>query len=172
MTSDSTLFSTQHPVHHSPTIHTADGSPMSVNHIGNISTSHTTLQDTYFIPQLTLNLISVGQLCELGLTVVFSSFGCCVQDPKTGQTLGIGRKIGRLFELISLYIPSHLPPPIPIAACTTCTPTLNSWHNHLVHASTSRLQILVSSGQLGPVKNTHLDCLSYQLTKQSALPFN
>ncbi|KAH9668854.1 protein kinase domain-containing protein [Citrus sinensis] len=28
-------------------------------------------------------------------------------DPKTGLTLGIGRKVGRLFELVNLHIPSH-----------------------------------------------------------------
>ena len=43
---------------------------------------------------MTINLISVGQLCDLGLNVVFSSSGCYVQDPQTTQVIGIGRKVG------------------------------------------------------------------------------
>ena len=94
MTFDPTIFSTKYPTHHTPDdlhlIQTTDDSIMIVNHIGNISTVHTSLPDTYFISKLTLNLIFAGQLCALGLNVVFSTFGCCVQDAKMGQTLGIG----------------------------------------------------------------------------------
>ena len=104
MTPDPTIFATKYSVIYTPTIHTADGSHMSVNHIGDISTSHTSLPDAYFIPNLTMNLISVGKLCYLGLTINFSTSGCCVHDPRKGQTFGIGRKTRRLFELISLHI--------------------------------------------------------------------
>ena len=65
-------------------IYTADESLLSVDHVGHISTPTIALPHTYYVPKLTLNLISVGQLCELGLTVLFSSTGCVVQDPQTG----------------------------------------------------------------------------------------
>ena len=57
---------------------------MLVNHIGYVFVSNLSLSNTFLIPKLTLNLLSVGQLCELGLNVIFTSSGCRVQDPKTG----------------------------------------------------------------------------------------
>ncbi|XP_028119671.1 uncharacterized protein LOC114317169 [Camellia sinensis] len=98
---------------------------------------------TYHIHALQLNLISVGQLCELGLTVTFSANGCLVQDPQTRQILGIGRKHGHLFELLHLRIP----------------------HKASTAAS-------VASSALGRVRLEDVDCLSCQIAKQLALTFN
>ncbi|KAF7123624.1 hypothetical protein RHSIM_Rhsim12G0169100 [Rhododendron simsii] len=86
MTSDSTIFSSKSHATHTPAIQTADGSHMHASHVGHISTFTISLSDTYLIPKLTLNLISVGQLCELGLTVIFSATGCHVQDPRTAMS--------------------------------------------------------------------------------------
>ena len=43
--------------------------------------------------KLSYNLLSVGQLVELGYRIILDYFGCVVQDPKTGQELGTGCKI-------------------------------------------------------------------------------
>ena len=75
MTSESSSLSSLHPAPSAPIIQTANGSSMSVSHIGHVSTSNLTLPYTYFIPQLELNLISVGQLCDLGLDIHFSASG-------------------------------------------------------------------------------------------------
>lgn len=104
MTSNPTLFSSITSSSNLPVIHTDDGSQMHASHIGYISTSNISLPHTYLIPNLTLNFISIGQLCDLGLTVLFSPTSCVVQDPKTGQALGIGHRHGRLHELIHLCI--------------------------------------------------------------------
>jgi hypothetical protein len=69
------------------------------------------MSDTYLVPNLSLNLLSIGQLCELGLELNFSKRGCDVLDPQTRQLIETARKIGRLFELSSL----HLPPIVSIA---------------------------------------------------------
>ncbi|GKU97215.1 hypothetical protein SLEP1_g10385 [Rubroshorea leprosula] len=61
-------------------------------HIGNVSTKSLTLPNALLVPKLSYNLLSVGQLCDLGLEVTFSAHGCRVQDPRTGQLLGTGRK--------------------------------------------------------------------------------
>lgn len=90
---------------------------MPITHYGSVS-SLISLPDTYCIPQLTLNLISVGQLVDQGLNVFFSSSGVQVQDPHMGQTLGMGRKVGRLFELQSLRV-SSLPTHHVSATCPT-----------------------------------------------------
>jgi hypothetical protein len=78
---------------------------MQVSHTGSISLPNLSLSNAYLIPKLNFNLISIGQLCDLGYEVIFSSSECRVQDPRTGQLIRIGRKIGRLYELIELHIP-------------------------------------------------------------------
>ena len=83
MTHDTHIFSPTQSSISKPLVQTANGSHMHVNAVGQVSTSSISLSDTFHIPNLTLNLISVGQLCELGLTITFSSSGCHVQDPQT-----------------------------------------------------------------------------------------
>ena len=56
-----------------PTIYTVNGSPMHVCHLGNVSTPALSVSNVYQIPQLTHNLISVGQLTELGFSLTFFS---------------------------------------------------------------------------------------------------
>jgi hypothetical protein len=63
------------------------------------------VSNTYLVKNLSLNLLSVGQLCEFGLELHFSSKGCDVQDPQTCQLIGTSRKIRHLVELLSLYLP-------------------------------------------------------------------
>uniref|UniRef100_A0A2N9GDD8 Integrase catalytic domain-containing protein n=1 Tax=Fagus sylvatica TaxID=28930 RepID=A0A2N9GDD8_FAGSY len=75
-----------------PTITTADGSAMTVSHVGSISTPNLSISDVFYVPKLHLNLLSVGQLTELGLNLFFSSRGCLVQDSRTGQIVGSKRK--------------------------------------------------------------------------------
>ena len=89
-----------------PTIYTANGSPMHVSHLGNVSTLALSVSNVYQIPQLTHNLLSVGQLTELGLFLTFSSTGVVVQDSQMGQIVETACKVGRLFELIFLHLPS------------------------------------------------------------------
>ena len=72
----------------------------------------------------------------------------------------------------SLYIPSDLTQSVQKAATTTSTSSLNLWHARLGHASVGRIQTLVSSGLLGSVNNDNFDCLTCQIAKQPALPFN
>ena len=67
-----------------PTIYTAIGSPMHVSHLCNVSTLALSVSNVYQIPKLTHNLLSVGQLTELGFSLTFSSTGVVVQDSQTG----------------------------------------------------------------------------------------
>uniref|UniRef100_A0A2N9H9U3 GAG-pre-integrase domain-containing protein n=1 Tax=Fagus sylvatica TaxID=28930 RepID=A0A2N9H9U3_FAGSY len=146
MTPHASHFSQKTPLAHFPIIYTADSSHMSVSHISTIFSPNLTIPDTYLVPKLSLNLLSVGQLCELGLDLHFSNRGVDVQDPLTGKLLGTGRKIGRLFELCNLQIcrfTSHM-----VSSSVTATTTLSPdlWHSRLGHASLSHLQLLVSQG--------------------------
>ncbi|XP_059639379.1 uncharacterized protein LOC132281721 [Cornus florida] len=142
MTPDPTFLTSQTSTSHSHVIHTADGSTMPISHIGTISQSQFSMPHIYLVPNLSLNLLSVGQLTELGLTITFSSNGCVLQDPQAGQIIGTGRKIGRLFELSSLHLPTTT-----VSATSTLskTPTFELWHSRLGHASLSRVKTLAST---------------------------
>ena len=157
MTPYASHFSQKMPLAPFPIIYTANSSHMSVSHIGTISSPDLTIPDTYIVPKLSLNLLSVGQLCELGLDLHFSNRGVDVQDPLTGKLLGTGRKIGCLFELCNLQIPSHMVSSS-VVAPTTLSP--DSWHSRLGHVSLSRLQLLASQGHLGSVSFNKFDCMS------------
>jgi hypothetical protein len=61
-----------------PTITTVDGSVMTVSHIGSISTPNLSVSDVFCVLKLYLNILSVGQLTELGLNLFFFSRGCLV----------------------------------------------------------------------------------------------
>ena len=75
MTPDESQFSDKTPLEHPITIYTADGTPMLVSHKGTISSSCLSLSYTFYIPKLSLNLLYVGQLCELGVDLLFTNHG-------------------------------------------------------------------------------------------------
>uniref|UniRef100_A0A2N9J5L1 Uncharacterized protein n=1 Tax=Fagus sylvatica TaxID=28930 RepID=A0A2N9J5L1_FAGSY len=122
MTPYPSFFSHTSSARHAPNIHTANGSTMLVRSIGTVSTSKLSIFDVFHVPQLSYNLLSVGQLAELGYRIILDYYGCVVQDPRTGQELGTGRRIGRCLRfsvfvflllvslLVSLLLPHlHLP---------------------------------------------------------------
>jgi hypothetical protein len=168
MTPHPTSFTTSAPLPHFSLIRTADGSTMNVKNIGTISTPSLSLPEVFNVPELSFNLISVGQLCELGYRLVFYLSSVHVQDPRTNQTLGTERRIGRMFKLSSLRLPTASIS----AAVSLSLSSLALWHSRLGHASASRVQLLASKGLLGSVSSSSFDCISCQLGKQPALPFN
>ena len=168
MTPDESQFSDKTPLEHPITIYTTDGTPMPISHKGTISSPCLSLSDTFHIPKLSLNLLFVGQLCELGIDLLFTNHGVDVQDPRMGQVLGTGCKVGRMFEVHDLKIPLQ----VVSTAATTTIPSPDLWHAHLGHPSLSHLQLLVSQGYLGSVQFQNFDCTSYHFGKQTKLPFN
>ena len=75
MTPHTSHFSQKTPLASSLIIYTADSSHMSVRHIDTISSPDLTIPDTYLVPKLSFNLLSIGQLCELVLDLHFSNRG-------------------------------------------------------------------------------------------------
>ena len=87
-------------------INTADGSPQPISAVGDLSSS---LTDVFMAPDLSTNLIYVGQLVDNNCNVHFSRSGYVVQDQVLGQMIAKGPKVGRLFLLHvspSTFIPS------------------------------------------------------------------
>ena len=139
MTPHSSLFSELKPAPHPLNIRTANGSTMSGHNIGSVSTSNLSVPGVFNVLDLSYNLFSVGQLAELGYRIIFDYSGCIVQEPRTGQELGTGPRIGRMFPVDNLRLP--LVAPISVAATATVfsIPFLALWHTRLGHASSSRV---------------------------------
>ena len=95
ITPHSSLFSELKPAPHPLNIRTANGSTISGHNIGSVSTSNLSVPGVFNIPDLSYNLFYVGQLAEL----IFNYSGCIVQDPRTGQELGTGPRVGRMFPV-------------------------------------------------------------------------
>jgi hypothetical protein len=172
MSPNSQLFSSVIPTTHTPLIQTANDSHIAASHTGSVSTPTLSLSNIYLILNLTLNLISVVQLCELGFDLWFGSSGCRVQDPQTNQVLRTGRRVGLMFELTSLHLPfTPTPPPSHVAHIASVF-LLSLWHLCLGHVSIQKLRSLISSGFMSQVKHVSVDCVSCQLAKQPALSFN
>ena len=110
MTPYSSLFSKLNPAPHPLNIHIADGSTMHGNSLGFVSTSNLSVPRVFHVPDLSYNLCFVGQLTELGYRLIFYYSGYIVQDPRTGQKLGTGPRVRRIFSVDNL----HLPPVAPV----------------------------------------------------------
>ena len=147
MTSNSSIFSykTRHVI--VPVVHTADNSIIHVQNIRTINTLKLSISDIFHVLKVSLNLLSVDQLCELGVDVHFLSLGYFVQNPQRGEILRTGHRVGRQFELESLRILFKI---VVISSI---------WHACLGHFSDSRLRPLISNGCLGHVKIEHFDCV-------------
>lgn len=58
------------------------------------------LSDVLYVPKVTKNLISVGQLCDdKQCSVKLKADSCIVKDLQTKEVIGRGRRHGRLFSL-------------------------------------------------------------------------
>ena len=135
MTSNESQFFDKASLEHPITIYIADGTPVPVSHKETTSSPCLFLSDTFHIPKLSLNLLSVGELCELGIDLLFTNHGVDVQDLRIGQVLGKGRKVGCMFEVHDLKIPSQVV--FTVAITTIHSPNL--WHARLGHPSLFRL---------------------------------
>jgi hypothetical protein len=164
----------------SPSIHvmTADGTPIPLGGVGSVVTPHLSPSNVYLIPNLKLNLASVGQLYDSGdYLVIFSSSFYCVQDLQSQKLIGTGRRENELYILDELKVP--------IATAATITLDFSSfrlspssysfylWHSYLGHVSSSCLRFLASIGALRNLKTYDIsDCSGCKLAKFSVLPFN
>lgn len=92
---------------------------------------------------------------------------CDLQDKKKGQLVGTGRKVGPLFELSSLQVPS-------LSSVQIFTLSISSslWHSCLGHTSLSHIQSSAFNGYSEKVNFDAFDCVSRQLGKNKALSFN
>ena len=79
-----------------------DGTRMPLASVGFVVTPNMSLSHVYHILKLALNLAFVGQLCDYGNLVTFSSSSCYVHDLQSQKLIGIGHKKGGLYVLDEL----------------------------------------------------------------------
>ncbi|XP_075661711.1 2-alkenal reductase (NADP(+)-dependent)-like [Castanea sativa] len=72
-----------------------------------------------------------------------------LKDPRTGQELGTGPRVGRMFFMDNLRLPLVAPISIAADAAVSSIPSLALWHVRLGHSSSSRVQQLASRGMPG-----------------------
>ena len=77
-----------------------------------------------------------------------------------------------MFLVDNLHLPLVASVSITATATISSVPSLALWHARLGHASSSRVLQLAFRGLLGSVSTENFDCVSCQLGKQLALPFN
>ncbi|RVW98402.1 Retrovirus-related Pol polyprotein from transposon TNT 1-94 [Vitis vinifera] len=105
MTNNPTALCHVRPYAGQSSIQTANGSSLPIAAIDDASSKFT---DVFLAPQLSTNLISVGQLVDNNCAVNFSGNGYVVQDQVTGKPIAKGPKVGRLFPLF-LPVPDFSP---------------------------------------------------------------
>ncbi|GAV77126.1 hypothetical protein CFOL_v3_20598, partial [Cephalotus follicularis] len=123
MTSDPKLFTGKHVVHNGPTIYTANGSNMHVTYTGIVQTQSFSIPDTYLVPHLSLNLLSIGQLCDNGYDLLFSCHVVLFRIRRRVTELGqVIRLVGCLSSLLCKLSLVSLLPPILLHLCIFGTP--------------------------------------------------
>ena len=96
MTSSSNTHSNVCTYHGATNIQIANGTQLPIHAIGDINSS---IKNVFVSPELSISLISVGQLVDNNYDVRFSHDGCIVQNQVSGKILAKGPKVGRLFPL-------------------------------------------------------------------------
>ena len=153
-------------------INTADGSSLPISAVGDLSSS---LTDVFVSPDLSTNLISVGQLVDNNCNVHFFRSSCVVQDQVSGKMIANWLKVGRLFPLH--VSPSTIIRSFPLLsfACNIIGSGNKMWHRRLGPPNFDVLRTSFNSGLLGNKACSSLDlsfdCTSCKLGKRKVLPF-
>jgi transposase InsO family protein len=135
--------------------------------IGNLGSSFT---NVFVSPDLSTNLISVGQLVEENCSLHFDQSDCCVQDQVSGQEIAKGPKVGRLFPLKSFSIPRS----IYVGCFVIANNNSHFWHKKLSHPNSIILTHLMKHGYLSNTNefsSLSFDCAPCKLGKNKSLPF-
>jgi GAG-pre-integrase domain len=134
-----------------------------------VQASHNTwvLHDVYYIPQLSQNLLSIGQMLESGCTIIFEGESCIIVDFGTDKTMTIVKKTpNNLFPIEIGKVKEKA-----LAAKEDSQNRL--WHLRYGHLNINGLKLLNQKHMvigLPEIEDVGL-CEGCILGKQSKLPF-
>ncbi|THH14367.1 hypothetical protein EW146_g5953 [Bondarzewia mesenterica] len=129
------------------------------------------LHHVFYISSASLQLISIGALCDDGFSVTFSQDSCSIHSMAT-PSFCLGHDT-RLPSCLYIVIGSTSTPPKEAHLAQTC-PTLNTWHCCLSHPNHDACLLLLrnhlASGIIVDLTTSPSPCTHYIIGKQTSLP--
>ncbi|KAH6555712.1 hypothetical protein KP509_1Z234100 [Ceratopteris richardii] len=128
-------------------VETGDDTSHPIEHTRNIALSMEDgkvkhLPDVLHIPNITKNLVSVGQMVDQGLQVRFNADGLYVEKyQQDGRLVSKGNKVGRMFTL-NVKIPEMNATMFAKGAGVIVD--IEMWHKRIGHANLQRLKLMQS----------------------------
>ena len=124
-------------------VETGDDTTHPIQHIGNVpfgNNGHQTyLKNALHVPDITKNLISVGQIVDQGMQVRFNDEGCFIE--KGDGVVVHGCREGRMFILPSTEVKLAM-----FAKSLKVESDLNIWHKRIGHINLQKLQNMQTKG--------------------------
>ena len=148
-------------------VYMGDANPCEVCGVGNTKVTlgngiFLPLNNVRYVPKLTKNLVSIGQLDDLGYKTEFANGSWKIS--KGAMTIAKGKKVG------SLYLTEQKSGE---ALVSSESVDANLWHKRLGHISERGLKVLVTRQKLPKMKEAKLDfCEDCVLGKQSKVSFS
>nr|BBF89473.1 hypothetical protein [Oryza glaberrima]BBF89485.1 hypothetical protein [Oryza glaberrima] len=97
MTRDQSLISDLKPVT-GRVVGGGNGAGLQVHGSGAVNTEMVAIPDVWYVPGINCNLVSVGQLCQLGLEVSIFRGVCTVTRASDGSVVGKANRSGAVYE--------------------------------------------------------------------------
>uniref|UniRef100_A0A0D3HPV5 Retrovirus-related Pol polyprotein from transposon TNT 1-94-like beta-barrel domain-containing protein n=1 Tax=Oryza barthii TaxID=65489 RepID=A0A0D3HPV5_9ORYZ len=104
MTRDQSLISDLKPVT-GRVVGGGNGAGLQVHGSGAVNTEMVAIPDVWYVPGINCNLVSVGQLCQLGLEVSIFRGVCTVTRASDGSVVGKANRSGAVYEVEFLKVP-------------------------------------------------------------------
>jgi hypothetical protein len=143
------------PFYRHCTVHTTDGSPLSGAGQGTLCSDSFHVSDFFLVLDLTIQLMSAGQITDHDYHVILDPDFCYIQDHRMGHLVGTGPQrhdSQHLWELDWLRLPPISPASLASPAITALsTSSFSQWHHRLGHLCGSRFSTLFHRGLLRSV---------------------
>ncbi|KAL2245844.1 UNVERIFIED_CONTAM: hypothetical protein Sindi_2852600 [Sesamum indicum] len=154
-------------------IHLPDGSKNAVTYVSNVQLNdEITLHNVFFVPQFSVNLISVSQLCaHTSFQLLFTKESCFLQDQDSKKSLAIAH----LFKNLYIFRPhpsfASAMDSVGSGLAMSCTQSNNQtlWHQRLGHASLQAVKHFKNI--VFSVDNDKTPCDVCHKAMQSRVPF-